>query len=124
MLTKMSTDSMSNSQLVEVHNFIDGQFEASDSYLDSLEPANGRVWAKIPDSDEAVVDRAVKAAKKAFNGWKNLSVGKRAAFLNKAADLLEKDLENFAVAESRDQVCKFYIALNFLDFFINFHIFV
>ena len=63
-----------------------------------------RVWAKIPDSDEAAVDRAVKAAKKAFNGWKNLSVGKRADYLNKAADVLEKDLDKFAVAESRDQV--------------------
>ena len=104
MLKKMSTDDK-DSQLVVVHNFIDGQFEASDSYLDSLEPANGKVWAKIPDSDEVVVDRAVKAAKKAFNGWKNLSVGKRADFLNKAADLLQRDLEKFAVAESRDQVC-------------------
>jgi len=92
-----------NSKLVVVQNFIDGQFEASDTYLDSLEPGNGRVWAKIPDSDEAAVDKAVKAAKKAFNGWKNLSVGKRADYLNKAADVLEKDLDKFAVAESRDQ---------------------
>ena len=66
-----------------------------------------RVWAKIPDSDEATVDKAVKAAKKAFNGWKNLSVGKRADYLNKAADVLEKDLDKFAVAESRDQVSKY-----------------
>ena len=66
-----------------------------------------RVWAKIPDSDEAAVDKAVKAAKKAFNGWKNLSVGKRADYLNKAADVLEKDLDKFAVAESRDQVSKY-----------------
>ena len=66
-----------------------------------------RVWAKIPDSDEAAVDKAVKAAKKAFNGWKNLNVGKRADYLNKAADVLEKDLDKFAVAESRDQVSKY-----------------
>ena len=63
-----------------------------------------RIWAKIPDSDEAVVDKAVKAAKKAFKGWKNLSVGKRADYLSRAADVLETDLEKFAIAESRDQV--------------------
>ena len=103
LLNKMSNNE--NSELVIVQNFIDGQFEASDSYLDSLEPANGKVWAKIPDSDEAVVDKAVKAAKKAFKGWKNLSVGKRADYLSRAADVLETDLEKFAIAESRDQVC-------------------
>merc|ERR1711963_776597 len=106
-LCKKSVNKMSNigdsEKLVIVQNFIDGQFEASESYLDSFEPGNGRVWAKIPDSDETVVDKAVKAAKKAFNGWKNLSVGKRANYLKKAADVLEKDLDKFAIAESRDQ---------------------
>merc|ERR1712156_311756 len=101
LLNKMSNNK--NSELVIVQNFIDGQFEGSDSYLDSFEPGNGRIWAKIPDSDEAVVDKAVKAAKKAFKGWKNLSVGKRADYLSRAADVLETDLEKFAIAESRDQ---------------------
>ena len=36
-----------NSKLVVVHNFIDGQFEASDTYLDSLEPGNGRHSVQI-----------------------------------------------------------------------------
>ena len=36
-----------NSELVVVHNFIDGQFEASDTYLDSLEPGNGRHSVQI-----------------------------------------------------------------------------
>ena len=31
--------------------------------------ATGKVWAKIPDSDHVVVDRAVDAAKKAFLTW-------------------------------------------------------
>ena len=93
------------STVVVVQNFIEGQFEASESYLDSLEPANGKVWAKIPNSDETVVDKAVTAAKKAFKGgWKNLSVNRRAEYLTKAADLLEQRLDEFAVAESRDQV--------------------
>ena len=90
--------------LVVVENFINGHFEASDKYIDSYEPGNGKVWAKIPDSDQAIVDRAVEAGKVAFETWKRLSVEKRAAFLMKAADLLKAKLDEFALAESRDQV--------------------
>jgi acyl-CoA reductase-like NAD-dependent aldehyde dehydrogenase len=99
--TKMSVDD----KLVVVQNFINGHFEAdATSYLDSYEPGSGQVWARIPDSDGQIVDRAVSAAKKAFKGWKSLSVSKRAEYLIKAANVLESRLEEFAVAESRDQV--------------------
>ena len=40
-----------NSKLVVVHNFIDGQFEASDTYLDSLEPGNGRHSVQINEKN-------------------------------------------------------------------------
>ena len=36
-----------NSKLVVVQNYIDGQFEDSDTYLDSLEPGNGRHSVQI-----------------------------------------------------------------------------
>ena len=90
--------------VVVAENFIEGQFEASTSYLDSFEPATGQVWAKIPDSDKIVVDKAVKAALKAFTTWKTLSVNQRAKYLLAAADILESRLDEFALAESRDQV--------------------
>ena len=87
-----------------VQNFINGEFEPCHSYLDSYEPSQGTVWAKIPDSSEDCVDRAVKAAKKAFLAWKSLSVHQRAEYLASAASLLEERLDQFAIAESRDQV--------------------
>ena len=40
-----------NSKLVVVQNFIDGQFEASDTYLDSLEPGNGRHSVQINEKN-------------------------------------------------------------------------
>ena len=61
----MSTD---NLLIREVCNYIGGQFvpPISGSYLDSFEPATGKVWARIPDSDHRDVDAAVLAAGKAF----------------------------------------------------------
>ena len=50
-----------------------------------------------------MIDRAVLAAKNAFPGWSSLSVPSRAEYLMKAANKIEQRLEEFAIAESRDQ---------------------
>lgn len=49
------------------------------------------------------VEAAVAAAKDAFPGWSDRSPGQRAQILNKLADLIEANLDEFAQAESRDQ---------------------
>ena len=95
-------DENKNQEIVIAENFINGQCVSSEVFLDSFEPGNGRVWAKIPDSDKNEVDAAVFAAKNAFSSWKNNTM--RAQYLLKAADLLEQRLDDFALAESRDQV--------------------
>ena len=51
---------------VVVQNFIDGQFVEVQEILDSYDPSTGEVWAHIPDSGRVEVDKAVAAAKKAF----------------------------------------------------------
>jgi len=90
--------------IVIVHNFIDGQFtDGEQAYIDSFDPSTGSVWAKIPDSGASEVDRAVKAAVTAQKQWASTPVLKRVALIHKIADLLEKRLEEFAQAESRDQ---------------------
>ena len=50
-----------------------------------------------------VVDRAVLAAKNAFPAWSSLSIPSRAEYLMKAATEVERRLEEFAVAEAKDQ---------------------
>ena len=52
--------------MTKVKNYIDGEFEDCDRYLDSFDPSTGDVWAKIPDSGADEVETAVKAAKRAF----------------------------------------------------------
>jgi len=89
---------------VRVQNYIFGQFEETETYIDSYEPATGKIWALVPNSNEDVVNRAVVAAKNALGAWSTgTSVDDRAKILLKVADLLEARMEEFALAESRDQ---------------------
>ena len=50
-----------------------------------------------------MVNRAVLAAKNAFQGWSSLSIPSRAEYLMKAANKIEQRLEEFAIAEAKDQ---------------------
>lgn len=52
--------------LLQVENFIDGEFVSSAHYIDSYDPSTGKTHAKVPDSDNKEIDLAVQAAKKAF----------------------------------------------------------
>ncbi|ESO88008.1 hypothetical protein LOTGIDRAFT_193864, partial [Lottia gigantea] len=89
--------------LTEVKNFINGEFVSTESTLDSFEPSTGDVWATIPNSDKNDVELAVEAAQNAFLGWSSTSRQERSNILSKAADILERRLDEFAEWESRDQ---------------------
>ncbi|KAK8407533.1 hypothetical protein O3P69_002230 [Scylla paramamosain] len=88
---------------IVINNFIGGVMVPCQDHIDSHDPSTGLVWAKIPDSGQAEVDAAVNAAQAAFEGWSCKSAQTRANHLLKVADILESRLEEFAVAESRDQ---------------------
>ena len=59
------------SDLIKIQNFIDGQFVApiGGKYLDNIEPATGKPYSLVPDSDSRDVEAAVAAAEKAFPEW-------------------------------------------------------
>ena len=54
-----------------IKNYINGEFisPASGKYLDNENPAIGKVYSYVPDSDEADVQKAVMAAERAFPEW-------------------------------------------------------
>ena len=60
---------------------IDGDWvEASDgAAFDSINPANGAVWSRVPEATEADVDRAVRAAHRAFSAgpWAKMTPTQR-----------------------------------------------
>ncbi|XP_022088838.1 aldehyde dehydrogenase family 8 member A1-like [Acanthaster planci] len=86
-----------------VENFIGGEFIGTKSHLDSYDPSTGEVWARIPDSGEAEIEQAVKAAKGAFPGWSSTPVEERSRIMQKIADIVELHLPELAKVESRDQ---------------------
>jgi aminomuconate-semialdehyde/2-hydroxymuconate-6-semialdehyde dehydrogenase len=88
----------------QIQNFVDGQFvePIGGKYLDNIEPATGKPYSQVADSDARDVECAVAAAETAFVDWSKKSAAERSKFLLRIADLIERDLEKLARAESID----------------------
>ncbi len=84
--------------------FIGGKWvkAKSGSSLETLNPANKKVLASVAVGNEADVDAAVKAARKAFPAWSALSSHARARYLYALARLVQKHSRLFAVLETLD----------------------
>ncbi|MFE5333250.1 aldehyde dehydrogenase family protein [Embleya sp. NPDC056575] len=84
--------------------FIDGTFaEAADGgRLKTVNPATEEVLAEIAVGGDADVDRAVKAARKAFKSWSALPGAQRAKYLFRIARLIQEHARELAVLESID----------------------
>jgi (Z)-2-((N-methylformamido)methylene)-5-hydroxybutyrolactone dehydrogenase len=76
---------------------------ASGASFGSLNPYTGVAWASVPDAGVADVDRAVHAAHDALRGpWGSMSGFERAAAMRRLAAIIDRDAEQLAEAESRD----------------------
>jgi 1-pyrroline dehydrogenase len=67
-----------------------------------INPATGETIAEVPRGTQADVDRAVEAAKKAYEEWRDTTPGERAELLLKLADLIDENAEELAELESRN----------------------
>jgi aminomuconate-semialdehyde/2-hydroxymuconate-6-semialdehyde dehydrogenase len=96
----------------EIKNYINGEWRApaSGNYLPNINPAEGKIYSTIADSDERDVAAGVSAAKDAFPGWASMPVEKRANILQQIADLIDRDLDKLAMAESVDNGKPFKLA--------------
>lgn len=89
---------------MKIQNYINGQLvePISKTYIDNINPATGEVYSFIPNSDERDVEIAVESAQKAFKLWGRKSAQERSQILLKIADLIEKNLDKLALAETTD----------------------
>ncbi len=87
-----------------VQNLIDGAFQGASggAIINVFDPATLGQIATAPDSTAHDVDAAVEAAANAFPAWRDLPVKARSGFLDRLADLVERDSEEFARVESID----------------------
>ncbi|MFZ0427789.1 MAG: aldehyde dehydrogenase family protein [Acidobacteriota bacterium] len=97
-----------------VRNFITGKRRmlingewvdaASSKTLDVFDPATGDVMARVAAGDREDIDRAVRAARIAFERgpWSRLTPSERGRLIWKLGDLIDEHLEEFAELESLD----------------------
>lgn len=85
-------------------NYINGVLiePVSKTYLNNYNPATGKIYSLIPDSGEQDVELAYASARNAFKEWSITPKEKRSAYLLKIANLIEKNLNKLALAESID----------------------
>lgn len=88
----------------QVLNYIQGKLSPArgGGWLDNYAPADGSVYSHIADSGPEDVELAVQAARQAMPGWLALGRQGRHDAMMRVAALVERDLELFAEAESRD----------------------
>lgn len=94
--------------------FINNEFEASSGSdtIEVLDPSNNRKIDSVLAATEADVDKAVNAARAAFQGpWSELSATARGDFLRKLADLIDRDKELLAAIDAWDNGKPYEVAV-------------
>jgi betaine-aldehyde dehydrogenase len=92
------------SDVLELQNMIGGKFvaPAEGKTEDIVNPATGEVIAHAPLSTEKDVDKAVKAARKAFESWSVTTPAQRQELLLKLADAFQEHAEEITDWETKD----------------------
>src|SRR5713101_7784363 len=85
---------------------IGGQWIDGSKKFDTINPATGEVLTEVAEASAADVDRAVAAARRALEDrdglWRKMSASERGRLIWKLADLLEKNIDEFAELETLD----------------------
>lgn len=98
-----STDHISIKKQYEL--FIDGKWvkPTSGKYFDTINPATEEKLALIAEANEKDVDKAVKAARKAYTTvWSKMPAKERAKYIYRIARLIQERAREFAVIETLD----------------------
>jgi aldehyde dehydrogenase (NAD+) len=86
-------------------HFINGEFvkPASGKYFETINPSTEKVIAEIAQGDERDIDKAVKAARTAYNKvWKKMLPAERGKYLYRIARLIQERARELSVIETMD----------------------
>ena len=81
---------------------IDGQAVTAAQTFDVVNPASGAAFARCPQADAAAVDRAVRAARRAFPAWSNTPDAQRQGKIRAIADALEAEMPDLMALVTRE----------------------
>ena len=89
---------------MNIKNYINGKFiePVKGNLIDNYNPSNGEVYGQIPNSSAEDIDLAYNSARSAFKKWSKTTLEERSRILIRISELLQKNLERFAKAESID----------------------
>jgi aldehyde dehydrogenase (NAD+)/betaine-aldehyde dehydrogenase len=90
--------------LPRFQHYIDGALADGAGSFESIDPATGEAWAVMPAADAADVDRAVRAAHRAFldSDWSRMTATQRGRLLHRLGDLVAEEAPHLAAIETRD----------------------
>lgn len=101
-----SPESKDHIQLKEQYElFIGGQWvkPSKGKYFDTINPATEERLARIAEASKEDVDKAVKAARNAYDKyWKNMAAKDRGKYIFRIARMIQERAREFAVIESMD----------------------
>ena len=88
----------------KIENYINGELIApvDNNYIDNFNPATGKVYSLIPDSNIKDVELAVEAANAASAAWGKTPKEERSRILVSISTKITEQLDAFALAESID----------------------
>jgi aldehyde dehydrogenase (NAD+) len=85
---------------------INSEWHEGTKHFDTVNPATGEVLTQVVEASAEEVDRAVKAARRAFEDrsgpWRKMSASERGRLIWKLADLVEKNIDELAEIETLD----------------------
>lgn len=98
----------------EARHLIDGAWSDAGEPFESCATTDGRILCRAPIADAATVDRAVTAARRAFqeSGWKERRAAERASVLLEVGDRLDEQAEEIARLVAREMGKPFRLALD------------
>ena len=104
--SQMVLSEMAQNLRPETRLFIDGKFQdaASGKTFETVNPATGKVIARVAEGDSEDIDRAVIAARRAFEGgaWRKMAPRERRHKMFRLAELIDRDTLALGLLESVD----------------------
>jgi betaine-aldehyde dehydrogenase len=100
--------------MTDLKMIIDGKEveSASRQRMDVINPATEKTAGSVPQGTAEDVDRAVKAARRAFKKWSRMTPGERSTLLLKLADALDKDVQRLGEMETSQTGKPLKLSLN------------
>ncbi|MDR3568565.1 MAG: CoA-acylating methylmalonate-semialdehyde dehydrogenase [Syntrophobacteraceae bacterium] len=88
----------------KLRNYIGGEWVEAQTveYAEVIDPARGKLLARVPLSTSADVERAVKSAAEAFPDWRNTPPAARARYLFRLKELMEDRFDELAEIQTRE----------------------